>query len=132
MHGKSASEHNFSGVGCNFRVFQGIFPGANKIPGFSWSSGDFQGLLATLKIPSVCDGWPPLKIFIRLFIHSFIRLFIHSFIRLFEIFINYAIYLKPSSNTRLFIQLCERFLLSGVERWRAGLRTLSTLNSIFR
>jgi len=23
MHGKSASEHNCSGVGCNFRVFQG-------------------------------------------------------------------------------------------------------------
>jgi len=28
---KSASEHNFSEVGCNFRVFQGIFPRANKI-----------------------------------------------------------------------------------------------------
>ena len=34
MRGKSASEHNFSGVGCNFRVFQGIFPGANNIKGF--------------------------------------------------------------------------------------------------
>ena len=38
MRGKSASEHNFSWVGCNFKVFQGIFPGANKIQGFSGSS----------------------------------------------------------------------------------------------
>ena len=37
-HKKSASEHNFSGVGCNFRVFQGIFPGAKKTQGFSESS----------------------------------------------------------------------------------------------
>ena len=44
MREKSASEHNFSGVGCNFRVFQGIFPGANKIQGSSGSS-------------KVC--WPP-------------------------------------------------------------------------
>ena len=36
MPGKSASEHNFSGVCCNFRVFQGIFPG-EKIQGFSGS-----------------------------------------------------------------------------------------------
>ena len=33
MRGKSASEHSFSGVSCNFRVFQGMFPGANKIQG---------------------------------------------------------------------------------------------------
>ena len=37
MHGKSASEYNFSGVGCNFRVFQGqrksrVFQG---LPGFA-------------------------------------------------------------------------------------------------
>jgi len=38
MHEKSASEHNFSRVGCNFRVFQGISPEANKIQGFSGSS----------------------------------------------------------------------------------------------
>ena len=38
MHGKLASEHNFSGMGCNFRVFQGIVPGANKLQGFSGSS----------------------------------------------------------------------------------------------
>jgi len=37
MRGKSISEHNFSGVGCTFRVFQGIFPGAEK-------SRVFQGL----------------------------------------------------------------------------------------
>ena len=35
---KSSSEHNFSGVYCNFRVFRGIFPGAHKIQGFSGSS----------------------------------------------------------------------------------------------
>ena len=35
---KSASEHNFSGVDCNFRVFQGIYLGANKIKCFSGSS----------------------------------------------------------------------------------------------
>ena len=44
MHGKSASEHNFSGVGCNFRAFQGTFPGANKIQGLSESSRVFQSL----------------------------------------------------------------------------------------
>ena len=38
MHGKSLSEHKFLGVGCNFRVFEGIFPGVNKIQGFSGSS----------------------------------------------------------------------------------------------
>ena len=47
MRGKSTSEHNFSGVGCNFRVFRGIFPGANKIQGFSGSSRGSR----------VC--WPP-------------------------------------------------------------------------
>ena len=31
MRGKSVSEYPFSGVGCNIRVFQGIFPGASKI-----------------------------------------------------------------------------------------------------
>ena len=41
MCGKSASEHNFSGVGCNFRVFQGICPGANKIQGFQGLRGFF-------------------------------------------------------------------------------------------
>jgi len=41
MRGKSNSEHNFSGVGCNFRVFQGSFPGTNKIQGFSESSRIF-------------------------------------------------------------------------------------------
>ena len=45
MHGKSASENNFSGVGWNFRVFQGIFPGGKQHPGFFRV---FQGLLATL------------------------------------------------------------------------------------
>ena len=39
MRGKSPSEHNFSGAGCNFRVFQG-----------QTKSRVFQGLLATLKI----------------------------------------------------------------------------------
>jgi len=37
MRGKFASEHNFSGVGRNFRVFKGIFQGQTK-------SRDFQGL----------------------------------------------------------------------------------------
>ena len=37
VDGESASEHYFSAVGCNFRVFQGIIPGAKKIQ-------DFQGL----------------------------------------------------------------------------------------
>ena len=37
MHGESALEHNFSGVGCNFRVLQGIFQGQTK-------SRVFQGL----------------------------------------------------------------------------------------
>jgi len=37
MRGKSASGHYFSGVEYNFRVFQGIFPGAKKIQGFSGS-----------------------------------------------------------------------------------------------
>jgi len=32
---KSDSEHTYSGMGCNFRGFQGIFPGAKKIQGFS-------------------------------------------------------------------------------------------------
>jgi len=41
MRGRSASEYYFSGVECNFRVFQGIFPGAKKIQGL-------PGLLATL------------------------------------------------------------------------------------
>jgi len=49
MRGKFASEHNFSGVGRNFRVFKGIFPGANKIQGFSGSS----------RVSRVC--WPPWK-----------------------------------------------------------------------
>ena len=35
---KAASEHNFSGVGFNFRAFQGISPGTNKIKCFSGSS----------------------------------------------------------------------------------------------
>jgi len=30
MRGKSAPGHYFSGVECNFRVFQGIFPGERK------------------------------------------------------------------------------------------------------
>ena len=38
MRGKSVSEQNFSGEGYNFRVFQGFFPGAKKIQGFSGSS----------------------------------------------------------------------------------------------
>jgi len=38
MLGKSASGHNFSGVDSNFRVFQGISPGANKIQGISGPS----------------------------------------------------------------------------------------------
>ena len=37
LDGKSASEHTFSGVGCNVRVFQGIFQGQRK-------SRVFQGL----------------------------------------------------------------------------------------
>ena len=58
---KSASEHNLSGVGCNFRVFQGKFPEARKIqefpgwcsrgkdnPGFFRAFQGFQDLLATL------------------------------------------------------------------------------------
>ena len=32
---KSALEHNFSGMGCNSRVFKSIFPGAKKIQGSS-------------------------------------------------------------------------------------------------
>ena len=40
MHGKSASEHNLSGVGCNIRVSRG-----NKTPQFLRV---FQGLLAIL------------------------------------------------------------------------------------
>ena len=36
---KSASEHNFSGVGCNVRVFQGISPWANTIQGFQGLPG---------------------------------------------------------------------------------------------
>ena len=38
MRGRSASEHIFSGVGCNFRVLWGIFLGVKKIqglPGFA-------------------------------------------------------------------------------------------------
>ena len=38
VDGKSASEHNVTGVSCNFRVFQSIFPGAKRIQGFSESS----------------------------------------------------------------------------------------------
>ena len=41
MRRKSTSEHKFSGVSCNFKVFQAIFPGANKIQGFSGSSRVF-------------------------------------------------------------------------------------------
>ena len=44
MCGKSDSEHNFSEEGSTFRVFQGIFPGAKEIQGFSGSSRVFQGL----------------------------------------------------------------------------------------
>ena len=44
MRGKSASEHNFLGVGCTFRVFQGTFPGAKNSRVFRV----FQSLLATL------------------------------------------------------------------------------------
>ena len=47
VHGQSASEHNFSGVGSNFRVFPDIFPGAKKIQSFSGSS----------RVSRVC--WPP-------------------------------------------------------------------------
>jgi len=47
VHGKSASKHNFSGMGCNCRVFQGTFPGANRIQGFSGTS----------RVSRVC--WPP-------------------------------------------------------------------------
>ena len=39
---KSASEHNLSGVGCNFRVSQGSFPGARKIQDFPGSSRAFR------------------------------------------------------------------------------------------
>ena len=31
---KSTSEQNLSGVGCNFRVFEGSFPGTKKIQDF--------------------------------------------------------------------------------------------------
>ena len=44
---KSASEHSFSGKGCNIRVFQGIFPRAKKVHSFSGSFSVFR----------VC--WPP-------------------------------------------------------------------------
>ena len=47
MHGKSVSEHNFSGMGCNFRVLQGIFPGANKIQ-------SLQGLPGFVGHPVLC------------------------------------------------------------------------------
>ena len=47
MHRKSASEHNFSEVGCNFRVSQSISPRVNKIQVFS---GSFM-------VSRVC--WPP-------------------------------------------------------------------------
>ena len=48
LRGKSASGHYFSGVECNFRVFQGIFPGGKEYPGVFRV---FQGLLATLRRP---------------------------------------------------------------------------------
>ena len=38
MHRKVASEHNFYGVNCSLRAFQGIFKGAKKIQSFSESS----------------------------------------------------------------------------------------------
>jgi len=44
---KAASERKSSVVGCNFRVFQGIFPEAKKLQGFSGSS----------RVSRVC--WPP-------------------------------------------------------------------------
>jgi len=44
---KSASEHNFSRVRCNFRVSHGISPGGKQTPGFIRV---FLGLLATLHV----------------------------------------------------------------------------------
>jgi len=47
VDGKSASEHNFTGVDCNFRVIQGNLPWSKKNPGVFRV---FQGLLATLSV----------------------------------------------------------------------------------
>ena len=46
MHGKPDSEHNFSELGCNVRVFQGIFP-REKSMVFKVFLG-IHGLLASL------------------------------------------------------------------------------------
>ena len=58
MHRKSASEHNFSGVGCNFRVFQGIFVEANKIQGFQGLPG-FLGFVGHPKVDMLRKSLPP-------------------------------------------------------------------------
>ena len=46
--GKSASEHNFPGESCNFRVFQGILQRQRKIQGFQ----GLPGFVGHLVLPS--------------------------------------------------------------------------------
>ena len=50
MQGKSVAEQNISGADYNFRVFQGIFQGAEKIQGFQGPPG-FPGFVGQ---PCIC------------------------------------------------------------------------------
>ena len=54
MRRKSASEHNFQGVGCNLRVLQAIFPGGRKSKVFQGLPG-FPGFVGH---PESVVNWP--------------------------------------------------------------------------